>query len=137
MIDPADGVAERAAAIRAQLPDQAAAEELKNRREIAAALYGPLYSLAELRDRAARTMPLPRAIPPWGRRGVVLEQVPTYRSRIPDQPLLKYDEALQSSLFSGFWVATPICNRRAGPHRWIIAEVADTTRWAVIAHWTE
>ena len=85
--------------IRSRLPGQMLQERLEN----AQLTYGPLYTLAEIRQRVGEV--LPRRI--GYVRSAVLEPVENYRERIPDESLLKYDDAVRSGLFSKFWVATP------------------------------
>jgi hypothetical protein len=79
--------AARVAAIRARLPGQV----LRERIDTVRLLYGPLYTLAEVRQRVAETLPT--------RLGSILsarlEPIETYGERIPDEVLLKYDEAVQ------------------------------------------
>jgi hypothetical protein len=65
----------------------------------------------------------------------VLEPIEHYRERIPDESLLKYDDAVRSGLFSKFWVATPTYYQERQVDPWIVAEVTGTDRWAVIARW--
>lgn len=49
--------------------------------------------------------------------------------------MLKYDDAVQSGLFSRFWVATPTYYQERQVDPWIVAEVDGTDRWAVIVRW--
>src|SRR6267378_3499118 len=95
----------RARAVRARLPGQMLHERLEH----AALAYGPLYAL--------------------------LEPIESYRERIPDHALLKYDDAVQSGLFDKFWVATPTYYQKRQVDPWIVAEVGGADRWAVIARW--
>ena len=85
--------------IRSRLPGQM----LQERLETAQLTYGPLYSLAEVRQRVGEVLPRRLGYV----RSAVLEPIETYRERIPDESLLKYDDAVRSGLFSKFWVATP------------------------------
>jgi len=118
---------DRVRAIRATLPGQV----LRERLEIADVCYGPLWRLAEVRQRVGQT--LPRR--PGFIRGAVLEPIEDYRGNIPDDALLKYDDAVRSGLFSKFWVATPTYYQERQVDPWIIAEVGGTDRYAVIAQW--
>jgi hypothetical protein len=117
----------RVRAIRARLPGQM----LRERLEMAQVCYGPLYRLADVRLRVART--LPRR--PGFVRSAVLESIEDYRQPIPDEALLKYDDAVKSRLFAKFWVATPAYYQDRQIDPWIIGEVAGIDRYAVIAQW--
>jgi hypothetical protein len=123
---PIDAAA-RARAVRERLPGQM----LRARLEMAQLCYGPLYSLAEIRQRVGDT--LPRRV--GYVRGAALEPIETYREAIPDECLLKYDDAARSGLFSKFWVATPTYYQERQIDPWIVAEVTGTDRWVVIAQW--
>jgi hypothetical protein len=113
--------------IRSRLPGQMLHERL----ETAQLNYGPLYSLAEIRQRVGEVLPRRLGYV----RSAVLEPIETYRERIPDESLLKYDDAVRSGLFSKFWVATPTYYQERQVDPWIVAEVLGTDRWAVIARW--
>ena len=117
----------RARAIRARLPGQM----LSHRLEMAALCYGPLYSLAEVRHNVGAV--LPRRI--GYVRGATLEPIESYASPIPDEALLKFDDAARTGLFSKFWVATPTYYQERQVDPWIVAEVDGSDRWAVIARW--
>lgn len=117
----------RAREIRSRLPGQMLQERLEN----AQLTYGPLYTLAEIRQRVGEVLPRRLGYV----RSAVLEPIETYRERIPDESLLKYDDALQSGLFSKFWVATPTYYQERQVDPWIVAEVTGTDRWAVVARW--
>jgi hypothetical protein len=124
--EPIDQAA-RVAAIRARLPGQV----LRERLDTARLLYGPLYLPAEIRQRVAETLP-----PRLGLvRGARLEPIETFGERIPDEALLKYDEALGRRLFGRFWVAVPTYNRQQQIDPWILGEIAGTELCAVIAQW--
>ena len=113
--------------IRSRLPGQMLQQRLEN----AQLTYGPLYTLAEIRQRVGEVLPRRLGYV----RSAVLEPVENYRERIPDESLLKYDDALRSGLFSKFWVATPTYYQERQVDPWIVAEVSGTDRWAVIARW--
>jgi hypothetical protein len=49
--------------------------------------------------------------------------------------LLKYDDAAQLGVFSRFLIATPAYWLGAEGDPWLVANVAGTDRWAVIARW--
>ncbi len=124
---PASDVAARAAAIRSRLPGQV----LRQRVDGARLAYGPLYTLTEVRQRVAETLPQR-----FGSvRGARLEPIETYGDRIPDEALLKYDDAVQTGLFARFWVAVPTYNRHEQIDPWIVGEVTGTELCAVIAQW--
>jgi hypothetical protein len=124
---PGAEIAARVHAIRARLPGQMLAE-----REATAQLYhGPLYSLAQIRQRVGEV--LPRRV--GYIRSAALEPIEQYRARIPDEALLKYDDAFHRGVFSKFWVATPTYYQERQMDPWIVAEVEGGDRWAVIARW--
>jgi len=120
-------VTARARSIRAQLPGQVLSERI----ELANVAYGPLLPKAEVRQRVAETLPRRLGFV----RGAKLELIETYRDRIPDDALLKYDDALRSELFARFWVATPVYYEQRQVDPWILGEVAGTELCAVIAQW--
>jgi hypothetical protein len=113
--------------IRSRLPGQMLQERLEN----AQLTYGPLYTLAEIRQRVGEVLPRRLGYV----RSAVLEPIENYRERIPDESLLKYDDAVRSGLFSKFWVATPTYYQERQVDPWVVAEVSGTDRWAVIARW--
>jgi hypothetical protein len=117
----------RACAVRARLPGQMLHERLEH----AALAYGPLYTLIEVRRRVGEVLPRRLGYV----RSAVLEPIESYRERIPDHALLKYDDAVQSGLFDKFWVATPTYYQERQVDPWIVAEVGGADRWAVIARW--
>jgi hypothetical protein len=124
---PAAEIPARVRAIRARLPGQMLAE-----REAMAQLYhGPLYSQAEIRRRVGEV--LPRRV--GYIRSAALEPIERYRAPIPDEALLKYDDAFQRGVFSRFWVAMPTYYQERQMDPWIVAEVEGSDRWAVIARW--
>lgn len=124
---PEADVDARVRAIRARLPGQM----LRQRIEMAEVCYGPLYSLAEIRQRVGQTLPRRAGFV----RGAVLESIEDYRQAIPDEALLKYDDAMKSGLFSKFWVATPTYYQERQVDPWILGEVSGIDRYAVIAQW--
>jgi hypothetical protein len=117
----------RLRAIRARLPGQV----LRERIEMARVCYGPLYTLAEIRQRVGQTLARRTGFV----RGAVLEPIEDYRAAIPDEALLKYDDAVKSGLFTKFWVATPTYYQERQVDPWILGEVAGTDLYAVIAQW--
>jgi hypothetical protein len=123
---PAD-VQSRLRAIRSRLPGQCVRERL----EMAALSYGPLYSLAQVRQRVGEVLPRRLGYV----RGAALEPIEQYQAPIPDAALLKYDDAVRSGLFGKFWVATPTYYQERQVDPWIVAEIEGTDRWAVIVSW--
>lgn len=117
----------RVRAIRSRLPGQM----LRERLEMAQLLYGPLFTLAEIRQKVGQTLPRRAGYV----RGAALEPIEEYRQGIPDEALLKYDDAVKSGLFTKFWVATPTYYQERQVDPWIVAEVMGTDRCAVIAQW--
>jgi hypothetical protein len=118
----------RVRAIRARLPGQMLHERIEN----AQLAYGPLYTLAEVRQRVGEALPRRFGYV----RSAVLEPIESYRQMIPDHALLKYDDAVQSGLFDKFWVATPTYYQERQVDPWIIGEIGGgADRWAVIARW--
>ena len=120
-------IAARSRAIRARLPGQMLAE----REETAQLYHGPLYSLAEIRQRVGEVLPRRFGYI----RSAALEPIEQYRGPIPDEALLKYDDAFRLGVFSRFWVATPTYYRERQMDPWIVAEIEGSDRWAVIARW--
>ena len=113
--------------IRSRLPGQV----LRERIDMARVCYGPLYTLAEVRQKVGQTLPRRTGFV----RGAALEPIEEYRLNIPDEALLKYDDAFKSGLFTRFWVATPTYYQERQVDPWILGEVTGTDRYAVIAQW--
>ena len=120
-------VAGRVRAIRFRLPRQAVSERL----EIARVAYGPLYTMGLIRERVTETLPIRVGYI----RSAVIEPMEEYGGAISDEGLLKYDDAERSGLFSEFWVVTPTYYRQPQVDPWLVAQVAGTKLWAVIARW--
>jgi hypothetical protein len=120
-------VAERVRSIRFRLPGQAVSERL----EMARVAYGPLYTIGLIRERVAETLP----IRPGYIRSAVIEAIDEYRGSISDEALLKYDDAERSGLFAQFRVVTPTYYRQPQVDPWLVAQIAGTKLWAVIARW--
>jgi hypothetical protein len=125
--EKAPDVAARLQAIRSRLPGQMRAERVKE----AELRYGSLYTLADIRRRVAETLALRVGYV----RSAVFEPVEAYAEPIPAEALLKYDDAVQSGLFSKFLVATPRYYESRQTDPWLVGEVAGTDRYAVIAYW--
>jgi len=119
--------AERVRAIRFRLPRQAVSERL----EIARVAYGPLYTMGLIRERVAETLPMRKGYI----RSSVIEAIQECGGSISDEGLLKYDDAERSGLFSEFWVVTPTYYWQPQVDPWLVAQVAGTKLWAVIARW--
>jgi hypothetical protein len=117
----------RLRAIRAGLPGQM----LRERLQTARACYGMLYTEGEIRKKVGDTLPLRVGFV----RGADLELIENFSRPIPDDALLKYDDAVQTGVFSRFQVATPryYAQRQVDP--WIVGQVVGTELWAVIAQW--
>jgi len=120
---------ERVRAIRFRLPGQAVMERI----ELARVAYGPLYTVGLIRERVAETLPTRIGYV----RSTVMEPIEQYSGLMPDEVLLKYDEAARSGLFAKFWVVTPTYYWTSQVDPWIVAEVAGTTLCAVIARWED
>ena len=118
---------ERLQEIRSRLPGQV----IHLRTETARMSYGPLYSRAAVEQRVAESLP-PRL--GFSRRAW-LDPIETYREPIPDEALLKYDDAVRSGLFSQFLVATPTYRQERQVDPWIVARVSEADLYAIIAHW--
>lgn len=121
--------AERVRAIRFRLPGQAVMERI----ELARVVYGPLYTIGLIQERVAETLPIRIGYV----RSTVMEPIEQYRGLIPDEVLLKYDDAERSGLFAKFWVVTPTYYRAPQVDPWIVAEVTGTRLCAVIAQWND
>ena len=117
--------ASRVAGIRARLPGQV----LRQRIDMATVCYGPLHTLAEVRRRVGESLPYRFGFI----RGATLEPIEDYREAIPDEALLKYDDAVRSGLFARFWVATPTYYEERQVDPWILGEVDGIERFAVVA----
>lgn len=113
--------------IRATLPGQLRRARLAT----AALMYGPLYSLDDLHRRIARTLPWR----PGSVRRVKVDPIERADTLIPDDVLLKYDDALQLGVFARFLIARPAYWWRPRGDPWLVAGVAETEQWAIIASW--
>lgn len=119
--------AHRLRQIREQLPGQM----IHHRLEAATLRYGQLYSIAEVRQKVGQTLPRRAGFV----RGAALEPIGNYRQPIPDEVLLKFDDALRSGLFDEFQVATPTYYQERQVDPWIIGRITGSDRHAVIAQW--
>lgn len=125
--EPAADVTERVRAIRARLPGQVLTERV----EMARVTYGPLHTLPQIRDRIGQVLPRRLGYV----RTATLEPIETYRERIPDEALVKWDDAVKAGLFDRFWVATPAYFRERQVDPWILGEITGVGLFAVIAQW--
>ncbi|MGH7390722.1 MAG: hypothetical protein ACREM3_14880 [Candidatus Rokuibacteriota bacterium] len=123
----APDTAVRARDIRRRLPGQMLDERL----ETARLYYGPLHTVDEVRARVARTLPHRLGFV----RGATLEPIEAYRAHIPDEALLKWDDAVSKNIFSQYWVAIPTYLGRNQADPWIIGQVTGSGLCAVIAQW--
>lgn len=114
--------------IRAGLPGQLRQQRLRT----ASLIFGPLYSLDQVHHRIAHTLPFRFG----GLRRMCVTPIERAEIIIPEDVLLRYDEAVHSGLFSRFLVGTPAYYWWPTSDAWLVAEVAGTERWAVLAHWT-
>jgi hypothetical protein len=121
--------AERVRAIRFRLPGQAVMERI----EMARISYGPLYTIGLVQERVAETLPTRLGYV----RSTAMEPIEEYSGLIPDEVLLKYDDAERRGLFATFWVVTPTDYRAPQVDPWIVADVAGTRLCAVIARWDD
>ena len=117
----------RARRIRARLPGQV----LRERIDLTRASYGPLHTMIEVRRKVAETLPHRIGYV----RGATFESIETYQESIPDDALLKYDDAKRTGWFDKFWVVTPTYYRERQLDPWIVGEVLGTSLCAVITQW--
>src|SRR5207245_11630090 len=106
---PAADTAARAQEIRRRLPGQARRQRL----DTARLEYGPLYTLAEIHQRVAQTLPQKIGFI----RRAVFQPIESYQGLIPDEALVKYDDAARSGLFSAFTVVPPTYFSRSEERR--------------------
>lgn len=121
--------AARARDVRRRLPGQARRQRL----DTARLEYGPLYTLADIHQRVAQTLPQKLGFV----RRAVFEPIESYQGPIPDEALLKYDDAVRSGLFSAFTVVTPTYFSQKQVDPWIVGQVDGAELYAVIAQWDD
>ncbi len=126
---PVAETAAHAQEIRRRLPGQARRQRL----DTARLEYGPLYTLAEIHQRVAQTLPQKVGFI----RRAVFQPIESYQGLIPDEPLLKYDAALGSGLFAAFTVVTPAYFSQKQVDPWIVGQVDGADLYAVIAQWDD
>src|SRR5437867_9395098 len=126
---PVAETAARAQEIRQRLPGQARRQRL----DTARLEYGPLYTLAEIHQRVAQTLPQKIGFI----RRAVFQPIESYQGLIPDEALVKYDDAARSGLFSAFSVVTPAYFSQKQVDPWIVAQVDGAELYAVIAQWDD
>jgi hypothetical protein len=123
-------LATRVREIRHRLPGQ----RLRERLELARLTYGRLYSREEVARKVAETLPQRLGFV----RRAVFEPIETYQGYIPDEALLKYDDALRSGLFSTFSVVTPTYFAEKQVDPWIVGQLDGAPDlYAVIAQWDD
>src|SRR5438093_13349228 len=96
---PVSDMAARAREIARRLPGQARRQRL----DTARLEYGPLYTLAEIHQRVAQTLPQKIGFI----RRAMFQPIESYQGLIPDEALVKYDDAALSGLFAAYPVVTP------------------------------
>lgn len=114
--------------IRDRLPGQTLGERIAQ----ALARYGRVYTGAEVRPAAG---PRWRA---WFSRFVrdVMQPLEAYRASIPDDALLRYDDASDMAWFSRFCALAPARAGRDRPARWIVGQLRGGGElYAVGARW--
>jgi hypothetical protein len=126
---PVADTAARAQEIRRRLPGQARRQRL----DTARLEYGPLYTLAEIQHRVAQRLPQKLGFI----RRAVFQPIEGYEELIPDEVLLKYDDAARSGLFSAFSVVTPTYFSQKQVDPWVVGQVDGAELYAVIAQWDE
>jgi hypothetical protein len=126
---PVADTATCAGEIRRRLPGQARRQRL----DTARLEYGPLYTLADIHQRVAQMLPQKLGFV----RRAVSEPIESYQGPIPDEALLKYDDAVRSGLFSTFTVVTPTYFSQKQVDPWIVGQVDDADLYAVIARWDD
>jgi len=125
---PSD-ISARARDVARRLPGQARRQRL----DTARLEYGPLYALAEIHQRVAQTLPQKLGFI----RRAVFQPIESYQGLIPDEALIKYDDATRSGLFSAFTVVTPTYFSQKQVDPWIVAQVDGAELYAVIAQWDD
>ena len=96
------------------------------------ARYGRVYTLTQLRATASAR-----------RRGRArrcehgfMESIEAYEAPIPDDALLRYEDASETTWFWRFHVVMPISSRAERPLRWIVGEVrGGADLYAIVARW--
>ena len=126
---PVADTAAHAREVRRRLPGQARRQRL----DTARLEYGPLYTLAEIEQRVAQTLPQKLGFI----RRAVFQPIESYQELIPDEALLKYDDAARSGLFSAFTVVTPTYFSQKQVDPWIVGQVDGAELYAVIAQWDD
>lgn len=114
--------------IRDGLPGQTVGDRIAQAR----ARYGRVYTEAELRAAAG---PRWRA---WFSRFArdVMQPLEAYQAPIPDDALLRYDDASDTAWFSRFCVVAPASAGRDRPARWIVGQLRGSAeRYAIVARW--
>ncbi len=115
-----------------RIRDRLFGQTLGQRIAQARARYGRVYTLAELR---AAARPRRRARGRRFDRGF-MESLEAYQGPIPDDALLRYDDASETAWFSRFYVVAPASSGRERPTRWIVGELRGGVElYAIVARW--
>ena len=105
---------------------------LEERVAQARARYGRVYTLGQLR---AAAYPRRRGRLSRFERGS-MEPLEIYRALIPDDALLRYNDASETESFSQFWVVTPTRVGRDRPARWLVGQLRGGVQlYAIVARW--
>jgi hypothetical protein len=70
-------------------------------------------------------------------RSAQVDRIEQYTGRIPDEALLKWDDAVATGLFSTFWVVAPTYYSQRQHDPWILGQVTGSSLCAVIAQWDD
>jgi hypothetical protein len=70
-------------------------------------------------------------------RRAVFQPIESYQGLVPDDALLKYDDAVRGGLFSAFTVVTPTYFSQKQIDPWIVGQVDGAGFYAVIAQWDD
>jgi hypothetical protein len=115
-----------------RIRDRLLGQTLGERVAQARARYGRVYTLAELR---AAACPRWRAWLSRPDRGF-MEPLESYQAPIPDDALLRYDDASETAWFSRFCVVTPASSGRDRSAGWIVGELRGGVElFAIVARW--
>jgi len=115
----------------AEIRQDLAGQQTRGRWDLAEAQFGLIMDIGTLRDRIRKTIPFRL----FNVRHVDWEDIGSYTGHIPDQALLKYEEARRTGLFRCFKVAAPMYstfNPVSDP--WLLGYV-DPSHAIVLAYW--
>ena len=113
------------------LPNPGARPSERERLATASLVYGPLFSLQTMHRRIAHTLPWR----PGRLRRTKVTPIAQSEVAIPDDVLMKYDDARQLGVLSQFLIVRPAYFWAPDGLCWLVAGVAETARWAIIASW--